>query len=177
MKKIKLQSYLLGIEPSRLDSLSKLPCRFIICIFLTLSAKESDLLMTTASSVSMGFGGLPLDGGRLSVNVSSTTLSKFAAVCRLRAGSWRLTITSSTVFCCNLWLFWASSRSGVEDHDDGRWRIRKGAVISTTLLLLFSFDDKFCVDVQLLTDLSSVSRLRLGVDAAMSSPRRAPCSL
>lgn len=64
----------------------------------------------------------------------------------------------------------------MEDQDEGLCRMRKGAVISTTLLL-FSFDDKFCVEVQLRTDLSRVSRLRLGVDDAMSSPRRAPCSL
>lgn len=86
-----------------------------------------------------------------------------------------LTVTSSAGLP---WFrFIASSKSGVDDHDDGRWRMRIGAVISTTLLL--SFDDKFCVEVQLRTDLSRLSdcRLRLGVDDAISSPRLAPCSL
>lgn len=167
---------LFGIEPSRLESLSKLPCRFIICIFLTRSANESDLLITTVSSSSIGFG-FPFvgdGGGRLSVNDSST-LSKFAAVWRRRTGSWRFTMTSSMGFGKIRWFFATSSRSGVEDQDEGLCRNLKGAVISTTLLL--SFDVKFCVEVQLRTDLSSVSRLRLGVDEAMSSPRLAPCSL
>lgn len=53
--------------------------------------------------------------------------------------------------------------------------MRIGAVISTTFGE--SFDDKFCVDVQLRDDLSKDSRFKLGVDEAMSSPRLAPCSL
>lgn len=163
--------HLLGTEPS----LSRLPCLFIICIFLTLSANESDLVMVTCSSTSTGLTAFPFDvGGRLSVNDSSTA-SRFVAVCRLLTGSWRLTTTSSVVFSGALLPRWASSKSGVDDHEEGRWRMRIGAVISTTLLL--SFDDRFWVDVQLRVDLSSGSRLRVGVDDAMSSFRRAPCSL
>jgi hypothetical protein len=74
--------YLLGIEPSRFKSRSRLPCLFIICIFLTLSANESVLLMTTFSSASAALTPFPFvgaGGGRLSVNDYST-FSKWAAV-------------------------------------------------------------------------------------------------
>lgn len=165
---------LLGIEPSR----SRLPCLLMTCILRTLSANESDFDIDTDSSISGDLCALPFTGGRLSVKVSSTTLSKLVAVCRLRAGSWTLTVTSSTgLVCCCLCALMASSKSGVEDHEDGRCRIRSGAVTSTTVLFELSLEERFCVDVQLRTDLSRPSRLRLGVDEAMSSPRRAPCSL
>jgi hypothetical protein len=165
------------MDPSRLESRSKLPCLFIICIFRTLSAKESVLVIVTFSSPdSLGLEAFPFEveapvGGRLSVNVASSALLSNEAVWRLLGGSCRLTTTSSTgLGNCLV----ASSRSGVDDHDEGLCRSLMGAVTSITA---FSLDDKFCVDVQLRTDLSSVSRFRLGVDDAMSSPRRAPCSL
>lgn len=85
--------------------------------------------------------------------------------------------SSMGLFCCCLCALIASSRSGVDDHEDGRCRILRGAVTSTTALFELSLEDRFCVDVQLRTDLSRPSRLRLGVDEAMSSPLRAPCSL
>lgn len=163
-------SNLLGIEPS----LSRLPCLFIICILRTLSANESPWVMVTVSSFCPDCAEFPLEGDRLNVKDSSTAFSNVVAVCRLRTGSWTFTVTSSTSFGVARWPFCASSRSGVDDQEEGLWRVRKGAVTSTTL---FSFVDKFCVDVQLRTDLSSPSRFRLGVDEAISSLLRVPCSL
>lgn len=174
-------NHLLGIEFSlELVSLSRLPCLLIICIFRTLSASESVLLIMMVSSASTALerdcrcceelllGG---KGGRLSVNDSSTF--SWLGLGRRRAGIWTLT-TISSFLGGGLGAFDISSKSGVDDHELGLCRSRNGAVISMTFS---GCVERFEVDVQLLTVLSSPSLFKLGEDAAMSSPRRAPCSL
>lgn len=105
--------------------------------------------------------------GRLSVKDSSicaavSTVGGVAAATGRLRGSETLTVTSSTGFGGGFRC--GSSRpSGVDAQDDGR--CRSDAVTSTISALLATGDARFCVDVQLLMDLSTELRSSAGVDA------------
>ena len=110
-------SELRGWDLSRLlPSLSKLLC-FFNCIFLALSANESERNITRSSGASLEDGG---SGGLLSVIDSSGGVSEGISsvdVCLL-GGSFMLTTTSAAL---SFSLF--SSRSGVDVHDDGLFAV------------------------------------------------------
>lgn len=155
-------------------SRSKLPCLFINCIFLTLSANESVLLIViTSSLLSRDFCGIVFivsfcwvaddkDGGLLIVNDSST-FSKLTVLRRL-TGIWTFTIISSFDIVDEGLTFCVSSKSGVDDQELGLCRNFNGAV--TSIILFSACEAKFDVDVQLRIDFSKESLLRLGVDDA-----------
>lgn len=103
-------SMALGNDRSRLISRSMLFCFLINCIFLALSANESDLRITKSSGASFDNGGM---GGRLTVTDSSMSN---VVVCRRRGSN---TFTSILLSVWRIGGF--SSRSGVEVHDDGRF--------------------------------------------------------
>lgn len=95
------------------SSRSKLFCFFSICILRTRSASESVRSIVKSSCGSLdGFGG---NGGRRSVYDSSTCGISNVVVC-LRLGRGILISTSAPTF-----VFWLSSNSGVDVHDDGRF--------------------------------------------------------